>query len=92
MLDDICRVLIGVELQGHMLIIYVLCAYIKRCLRGCVGNSSVMRTRARGSIRDARRLGPDPKYVLPCGTWRSDRIARQVFIRKESHRQTIAAG
>ena len=39
-----------------MLIIYVLCAYIKRCLRGCVGNSSVMRTRARGSIRDAARL------------------------------------
>jgi len=51
-----------------------------------------LRPRKHILISDTRRVGPDPEYVVPCGTKRSDRIARKVFIRKESHRQAIAAG
>jgi len=43
-------------------------------------------------IGDTRRIGPDPEYVLPRSTKRSDGIAGKVFIRKKSHRQAIAAG
>src|ERR1700675_2255520 len=43
-------------------------------------------------IGDARRIGPDPEYIVTCGAKCDDRIARKVFIRKKPHRQAIAAG
>jgi hypothetical protein len=54
-----------------------------------IAGSTFLRT---GGRRGGRLPEPDPEYIVPQRTKRSNGIAGKIFIRKKSHRQAIAAG